>query len=248
MQTSSYLYVVSFVGGAAVLALEILGTRVLGPFYGVSLFLWSALIAITLAALSLGYALGGRWADSNAKLHHLGILFAGAGLWSLAIPLLKYPVLAVSEPLGLRGAVLTASFILFFPPLTLLGMVSPYMIKLRATSLETVGRSAGNLYAISTIGSVASALVTGFILIPNIGVNRLLVCIAGLLFLTGSGAFFIPKKRVTGAALVLLAVTSPLLPGFDDGSRASGVVGVFQSPYAELRVVDTKNGRHMLID
>ncbi len=81
-----YLYVLVFVAGASVLAVEILGTRILGPFYGVSLFLWSALITVTLAALSVGYILGGRWADKGPKITRLCYVVAGAGLWLLFVP------------------------------------------------------------------------------------------------------------------------------------------------------------------
>ena len=91
MMNWSYVYCVVFIAGSAVLAIEIVGTRILGPFYGVSLFLWSALITTTLMALSLGYALGGRWADKSAKIVNLYYVVAGAGLWILFIPWLKHP-------------------------------------------------------------------------------------------------------------------------------------------------------------
>ena len=146
------LYILVFIAGAAVLAVEILGTRILGPFYGVSLFLWSALITTTLIALSTGYIIGGRWADQGPVFAHLCYLIAGAGIWTLLIPVLKGPVLYLAEPLGLRLAVLVAALILFAPPLTLLGMVSPYAIRFQAAHLNEVGRTAGNLYALSTIG------------------------------------------------------------------------------------------------
>jgi hypothetical protein len=168
-----YLYLTVSVSGASVLAVEILGTRILGPFYGVSLFLWSALITVTLAALSAGYVLGGRWADKGATYARLSSLLAGAGAWLLLVPWIRSPLLSIAEPFGLRLAALVAALVLFFVPLMLLGMVSPYAIKLRASSLEEIGRSAGNLYAISTAASVAAALVTGFFLIPNVGVYRL---------------------------------------------------------------------------
>ena len=125
------LYVVVFISGAAVLAIEILGTRILGPFYGVSLYLWSALISVTLLALSVGYALGGWWADRGASKINLYYIVGGAGVWTLTIPWIRGAVLAVAEPLGLRFAVLVAAFALFFAPLMLLGMVSPYAIKLK---------------------------------------------------------------------------------------------------------------------
>src|SRR5512137_1890436 len=112
---NGYIYVVVSVSGASVLALEILGTRVLGPFYGVSLFLWSALISVTLAALATGYALGGRWADRGPRASRLSAVLALAGLWVLAIPWLRAPLLAMSEGWGLRAALLTTALALFFP-------------------------------------------------------------------------------------------------------------------------------------
>jgi spermidine synthase len=246
-----YLYLVVFVGGAAVLALEILGTRILGPFYGVSLFLWSALIAVTLIALSVGYAVGGRWADKGATLPRLYYLLAGAGVWTLLIPWLRAPILFITEPFGLRFAVLVAAFVLFVPPLTLLGMVSPYAIRVRAGSLNVVGRTAGDLYAISTVGSVVAALLTGFVLIPNIGVSRLTLLIGGTLI---GAALVGGALALSSAALRAGAVTSVLigiaalwhLPsvGSDHGP---GVIAIEQSPYAEIRVLDSEETKTRLL-
>ena len=107
---------------------------------------------------------------------------AVAGVWLLATIWLKRPVLMAVEPLGLRGAVLASAFLLFFVPLALLGMTSPYAIRLRAESLGEVGRTSGDIYAISTVASVAASLGTGFYLIPTLGVNRMIaVCGAALL-------------------------------------------------------------------
>src|SRR5690349_13543858 len=114
------LYLVVSLSGAAVLAIEILGTRVLGPWYGVSLYLWSALISVTLAALSVGYWLGGRWADRGVTAAKLAVPLAIAGVWMLAVPWLRGPVIAMSQRWGLRTAVLAAATVLFFPPLALL--------------------------------------------------------------------------------------------------------------------------------
>lgn len=246
-----FLYVVVFVSGASVLAIEILGTRILGPFYGVSLFLWSALITITLVALSVGYAIGGRWADRRPALGRVYYLLAGAGVWILLIPVLKGPILALTEPFGLRAAVLVASFLLFFPPLALLGMVSPFAIRVRASSLDVVGQTAGDLYAISTVGSVVAALLTGFLLIPNIGVRRLVFLIGGLLLVTACGGMVL-ALRSTGAriaTLLLVPVGAAALwqVGSDPAGAAEGLLAVEQSPYAELRVLDTADARTRLL-
>jgi len=247
-----YLYVIVFISGAAVLAVEILGTRILGPFYGVSLFLWSALITVTLAALSLGYAVGGRWADKSATLSRLCFLVAGAGVWLLLIPWIKQPLLSLTESLGLRFAVLASAFIFFAPPLTLLGMVSPYAIKLKTASLNVVGRTAGNLYAISTMASVISALLTGFFLIPNFGVSRLTLAIGALLLITAVIGLIADKKSKLAALgiviiLFLSAAVVWVLPS-NDADPDKGLLAVEQSPYAEIRVLDTNNRRHLLID
>lgn len=249
-----YLYVVVFVGGAAVLAIEILGTRILGPFYGVSLFLWSALITVTLVALSAGYAIGGRWADRGATPNGLYYLLVAAGLWTLFVPWLRDPILVVAEPFGLRFAVLVAAFILFAPPLTLLGMVSPYAIRVRASSLSVVGTTAGDLYAISTLGSVVAALLTGFFLIPSVGVNRLTLMTGGMLLITALGGLALGlgsrKRQLAALSVVPLAPLALWSLPSDGPDPGQGLLAVEQSPYAEIRVLDTpdKRTRFLVID
>ena len=249
--TAWFLYVVVFVSGATVLAIEILGTRILGPFYGVSLFLWSALITVTLIALSVGYAIGGRWADRGPALSRIYYLLAGAGLWILLIPWITGPILAVSEPLGLRVAVLVAAFLLFVPPLTLLGMVSPYAIRVRASSLNVVGQTAGDLYAISTVGSVVAALLTGFLLIPNIGVSRLTFLTGGLLLVTASVGMALALRSGKARTGTLLLVSAGAVAFWqvpsDRPDAAKGLIAIEQSPYAEIRVLDTPDRKMRLL-
>ena len=246
-----YPSVVVFVAGAAVLAVELLGTRVLGPFYGVSLFLWSALITVTLLALSIGYAIGGRLADRGPTLARLCWLLLLAGAWLLLLPVLRAPVLRVTEPFGLRWAVLVAAFLLFAPPLTLLGMVSPYAIRLRASNLAEVGRTAGNLYALSTIGSVLAALLTGFFLIPFVGVARL-TSLVGIVLVVVAVVGLIAERRRGAAAVSALVLVPAALFGLAATSGAAdpahGLLSVEQSAYAELRVVELDETRYMLID
>ncbi len=202
--------------------------------------------------LSIGYAVGGRWADKGAKMSHLSYMLLGAGVWTLFIPWIKQPVLIISEPLGLRFAVLVAAFILFGPSLTLLGMVSPYAIRVRASSLNVVGRTAGDLYAISTVGSVISALLTGFILIPNVGVSRLTLMIGVMLLITATIGPALEYKSKTRQLVVLIfllfgAIIFAMIP-FDKANSEQGLIAVQQSPYAEIRVLDMNQKRHLLID
>ncbi len=247
-----YLYSIVFVGGAAVLAIEILGTRILGPFYGVSLFLWSALITVTLIALSIGYAAGGRWADRGATLPRLCLIIALAGAWILLIPWIKRTVLLIAEPFGLRFAVLMSAFILFAPPLTLLGMVGPYAIKLRTKDLNEVGSTAGNIFAISTIASVISALLTGYFLIPNVGV-KLLTLITGFILLISASIGLTPRLNPKLRTLVVMVILLAGVLCIREASRSSidpehGLISIKQSPYGEIRVLDIESSRYLLID
>ena len=248
----SQLYLVVSVSGACVLAIEILGTRILGPFYGVSIFLWSALISVTLAALSLGYAIGGRWADRGPRASRLAFMLAGAGVWMLLVPWLARPLLSITEPLGLRTAVLASAMLLFFPPLTLLGMVSPYAIRLSAERLEEVGRTAGNLYAVSTLASVFAAIATGFWLIPNIGVTKLTLGVGVLLVAAGLIAYRAQSRSaasVTAALVIALLAGGAALSQARDGAGAGDNVRfVGQSAYAEIRVIDRRELRYLIID
>jgi spermidine synthase len=252
--TSLFIYIAIVVSGASVLAIEMLGTRILGPFYGVSLYLWSALISVTLAALSLGYAIGGRWADRGPSIGRFSSVIGLAGLWIVAVPWMRDPVLAATESAGLRTAVLVTATVLFFPPLTLLGMVSPYAIRLKASSLKVVGRTAGNLYAISTVASVVAAVATGFILIPNLGVNEFTLAIGYALLVVGLiGMVTARSARAGVAALLLLPAAGIAIFVATPSSRVranpdAGLLAIDNSPYAEIRVVEEEGTRYMLID
>lgn len=246
-----FVYFAVIICGGSVLAIELLGTRVIAPFYGASLYLWSALISVTLAALSVGYAIGGRWADRDARLSRFCLVIGLAGLWVTLIPWLRIPVLAMAEPFGLRSAVLVTAFVLFFPPLTLLGIVSPYAIRLKAQSLDVVGRTAGNLYAISTLASVVAAVATGFWLIPHIGVSRLLLLIGLLLIGTALVGWLGRQKIVMLAGILIVLAGSFFGSGFaphQSTDESKGIVAVEESAYSEIRVVDMEDGRFMFID
>ncbi len=251
------LPVIVFISGAAVLAVEILGTRILGPFYGVSLYLWSALITVTLLALSIGYGVGGRWADRAPLYSRLSALLAAAGVWLLVIPWLRTPLFAGVESIGLRAGVLLVALVLFGPPLTLLGMVTPFAIRLRAKRVEEIGKTAGDLFAISTVASVLSALATGFWLIPSVGVMRLtqsiglaLLIAAAIAWIAGSRERAGARSRVGPAAilLALIVVGALVLAGAERFRTDPAIVAVRESPYTEIRVIDRDSRRFLLLD
>jgi len=168
---------VVFICGAIVMSFEILGSRVLAPNFGSSVFVWGSLISVFLAGLSAGYYLGGRLADINPSSRRLSLILIIPGLLLLTFPLYSVPISdwIFLKDLGVRTSPLLASSVLFLVPSVFLGIVSPYTAKLMICSLHTSGKTIGTLYALSTFGSIIGTLTTSFYLITLAGVNALIV-------------------------------------------------------------------------
>ncbi len=168
---------VVFICGAIVMSFEILGSRVLAPNFGSSVFVWGSLISVFLTGLSAGYYLGGRLADMNPTSRKLSLIIIAPGLLFLMFPLYSAPVSdwLFMKDLGIRMSPLIASLILFLIPSVFLGIVSPYTAKLLICSLHTSGKTIGTLYALSTFGSIIGTLITSFYLITLAGINALIM-------------------------------------------------------------------------
>lgn len=168
---------VVFICGAIVMSFEILGSRVLAPNFGSSVFVWGSLISVFLAGLSAGYYLGGRLADLNPSSRKLSVIIIAPGLLLLTFPLYSGPVSdwIFVQDLGVRMSPLLASSVLFLIPAVFLGIVSPYTAKLLICSLHSSGKTIGTLYALSTFGSIIGTLLTSFYLITLFGVNALIM-------------------------------------------------------------------------
>lgn len=170
------IYCVAFLSGAVFLGLEIVASRVVAPFFGNSIYVWGSLISVFLLALSIGYFLGGILADRMPNFLTLSLVIFAAGLFILLVPVIHEPVgLFISDlDWDLRLAVLFAVSVYFLAPSILMGMVSPYIVKLRTTELAVLGQSAGNVYAISTLGSITGAFLVSFVLITAFGTRAIL--------------------------------------------------------------------------
>lgn len=246
-RATAALYPMVFVTGAAVMVIELLGTRVIAPFYGTSLYVWSSLISVTMIALAVGYYLGGWWAD-RARRVGLSLIIALAGLCALCIPLFSRAVLLATDPLGLRGGAFVSSLLLFAPALTWLGMVGPFAIKLATARLEGVGSSAGSVYAVSTLGSVIGTLVLGFFLFPWVGSREILIGLGVALILLSWAAALVervlrPATAVWPSLLVAVigALVLPAMPGAarsDPGEGGFQVRSEAESLYGWVRVID----------
>lgn len=163
--------------GASVMVVEILGSRILAPTFGTTLHVWSALITVTLAALALGYSFGGRLADQKPGLKALMTVIALAAGMLLLSDLITAPVLRFAYTGGMVLGTFIAAILLFLPTLFLLGMVSPMVVRAAANQAH-LGQSVGNLYALSTVGSVAGSLTVSLLLIPRLNVHTAVILTA----------------------------------------------------------------------
>jgi spermidine synthase len=175
-----------FACGAVLMSLEILGSRVLAPQYGNSVIVWGSLIGVFLGALSLGYWLGGRLADRVPRAEMIAGLVAGSGLFVVAIPTIAPFVFGIAGD-SVRIGSLSAAMALFFIPSLMLGAVSPYAIRLEEARMERLGRAAGGLYAISTLGSIIGTIATAFWLLPLAGVPTLIRALGFILIFSSAG-------------------------------------------------------------
>lgn len=179
------LEITVFLCGAVVMVLELTGSRVMAPYLGTSLVVWTSLIGIILASLSLGYWWGGRLADRSPEPRRLGGIILLAAFATAAAALTKSWVLGSlqSRGVGLHLGAVWATLLLFAPPSVLLGMVAPFAVRLKLSDARTGGRTAGTLYAISTIGSIVGTFLAGFVLIAWLGSTNILLLMSAVLAL-----------------------------------------------------------------
>ncbi len=195
-----------FVVGFSIMLIEIGGARLISPYMGNTIFAWTSIISVVLAALGVGYWVGGVLADKRHDFRFLCWLSLAGGAYTIAIPAFSMLALGPISFIGVEFGPMVASLLLFALPNILLGMVVPFSVKLR-TKRMMVGRSVGNLYAIEVAGSITGTLLTGFILIPYVGIAQSFAGIGILLIIMG--AVFYRSARY--AALALAAIALPLL-------------------------------------
>src|SRR5688572_20615954 len=212
------LEITVFVCVALVMIYEITGSRLLAPYIGTSTYVWTSLIGVILAALSLGYWLGGRIADKKPDVKILAlVIFLAGGLVSLTI-LVQDLVLAIisTAKVGLEIKSIAAALLLFAPASVLLGFVTPYAVKLKMSSLADSGKTVGRLYALSTVGSIAGTFLAGFFLIPFVGSTKTLYMIAGTLIILSFllVPFALTRTSIAVLTLFFLAIGGSEATGF----------------------------------
>jgi spermidine synthase len=242
-----FLILQVFISGMTSLALEMCASRLLGAYFGTSLFIWAGLIGLILLYLTLGYYLGGRIADRRPSAGLLCSLTALAAATILLIPFVSQVVLSWSaaafEEISVSAFAgsLFGTLLLFAPPVILLGMVSPFAIRLAAHELGQSGRVSGSLYAISTMGSILGAFLPVLWLIPTWGVRQTILIFGALLLASSLWALHRYLRPTILIALVIMVL--PLGPL----KEIPNLIYERESLYNYIQVTKTSDGTVQLI-
>jgi predicted membrane-bound spermidine synthase len=246
--SQSFLLATAFISGMTIMALEMSASRLIAPYFGTSLFVWTNIIGITMISLSIGYYYGGKIADSRTEKSLLYSALAATGAFTVIIPFIAPLVMSLSlkaiktGSAGIFYGSLIGTVLLFAPPITVLAGVTPFVIRLIGGDEESSGYTAGRVFSVSTVGSIIGTFLPVLLLIPVIGTkNTILVFGVALLFLglTGLG-----KKKKAGLAVLILALalfTGTAKPG-------EGIIFEKESVHNYIQVIERDGVRYLKLN
>jgi predicted membrane-bound spermidine synthase len=192
-------FLLSFIEGATVMGAELLGAKMLAPYFGSSLYVWASVLAITLGGLAAGYFAGGVLSYKNKNPLTLYYVLLAAATFTVLMPFSSKIVLWAIGLHSLIPSVIASSICILFPPVFMMGMVSPLIIRAITTDVDQSGRAAGAIYAVSTVGGIIATFSFGFFIIPAFGLTT--PCIITGTILGIIPAVIVLKQKKTGTAL-----------------------------------------------
>jgi spermidine synthase len=207
MPKSIPLFFSVFVCGAVVMVFELAGSRIMAPYFGTSIYVWTGLIGVIMGSLALGYWLGGKLADKRAdhETYSLIIFISGLAVFWAFLAKDLVPAFFTDLRLPIEAASLFVSIIVFFPASACLGLVSPYAVRLKIVGIDTSASTVGNLYAASTLGSIVGTFSAGYLLIPFIGTASILFVLTATLLVL---SFAFSKRHFGLKIIALIAVAA----------------------------------------
>jgi spermidine synthase len=229
---------IALITGFVLMAYELAASRVLAPYIGSSTYVWTSVIGVMIGALSAGYALGGMLADRRVQNTDVALLLQASALGVAVTLMFADSCLSlisqyINDP---RVQGLSASVLLFLPASFALGMIGPYLARLRNVSLATTGRAVASLSALNAVGGILGTFGVGFILFGYFGTKQTLVLI--IVLLIGASWLAAPwqhitRLRVAGSVAILLVALSQLVP-----LPSKFLIADIDTPSAHYRVVD----------
>lgn len=193
----TFLFVTSFVEGGSLMAVEVLGSKIMAPFYGTTILVWTSVIGATLGGLALGYFLGGKLIKDQFEndFKTLNFIVLLSGLFLIFILLFSRTLLDLSMMFPVKIGVTISGILILSPVLILFGTVSPIIINLITDNAENTSRNSGLIYAISTFSGILFTLFVGLYSIPFLGIKATIFAISIILITNALIGFYIIKKH-----------------------------------------------------
>jgi predicted membrane-bound spermidine synthase len=226
--------------GAIIMAQELVAFRLYAPYFGYSIYVWGSMISVVMAALALGYAIGGWSADRSQTDLPLYITILGSAFYQMGILFAVHWVLPLFARKGDFTGTVLATLVVFAPPMTAMAIACPFLICLLAQSGH-IGSVAGKIYALSTVGSIGGILITSFLLVPRLGTQKTLevICVmSALIAVAGLAVRMWAALFALGLIVALLQVVPP-------ASWSQGTIWTAESPYNLVRVV--RSGERLIL-
>ncbi|MCE1252296.1 MAG: fused MFS/spermidine synthase [Anaerolineae bacterium] len=252
-----YLYTAVFISGLTSLAVEMASSRLLGAVFGTSNLVWASIIGLILIYLTVGNFLGGFWADRYASPRNFYLILIGAAIAIGIVPLVSRPVLKLAAEafdqltLGVLFGSFSAVLILLFIPITLLGMASPFAIRLAVQDNKDVGRISGQIYAISTLGSFVGTFLPSLITIPLFGTYRTFLILSAILLFAGLIGLWLSAgiKKVLPFFLFIPALILVNFWGLPGGDKATpGLIYETESAYNYIQVIEREQFNYLRLN
>jgi len=243
-----FLLISVFTTGMAVLIIEIIAIRIISPYYGNTIYTASSVIGTVLAALSLGYYLGGRFSDKYPEHGFFYFIIFVSGILVILMHYLNIFILPIlSLYLSIVSGPLISSLLIFFIPAFSLGMLSPFAVKLHKPNRElevsgkdNVGQQSGEVFFWSTLGSIVGSILTGFFLIPYFGIN--LIVIATGIFITAWGfcgiLIFFPIKKKVLSLIIFILIVFGFLIFYNSSKTTTNIVYEKDGLYEKITIMD----------
>lgn len=244
------LLVTIFISGAVVMILEIVGIRAFAPFFGTSIYVWTAIIGVVLTSMSAGYYFGGRIADKSASIHNYSWLLLLSSVVLSMVGMLIFPVMMVISlmPLSmpLRGFV--GAVVLFAAPAFILSMTAPYALKLMLRTLEEAGKTSGKVSSLSAAGSIVGTFLAGFVFIPMFGNTNIICGLAFLMFAAGVAVQPNLKHLKFKIICLLALIVSTLSGSYMVNAVHGATIEARETPYNTVWVIETIQGERPAIN
>lgn len=252
-----YLYFTVFASGMTTLALELSASRLLGSAFGTSNLVWASIIGLILIYLTVGYFLGGRWADRSPHFKTLYGILAWGAFTSGLVPFLSRPVLRLASDafdqlqVGILFGSFSAVLVLFLVPVTLLGMISPFAIRLAVRDSREAGRVSGQIYGVSTLGSFIGTFIPVLLTIPLIGSTYTFLVFSAFLTVVailGMGLTAGWKKALPWGWMLLVLAVLAVVWAKAPIKQSTGQIFEHESAYNYIQVLEVDGYRYLRLN